>query len=56
MGAATNSSRYVIFSSTKPVVAAAMWMLMGEGAVDVTRRVAEVVPEFGTNGKDVITI
>ena len=29
-------SRYVIFSSTKPVVASAMWMLMGEGAIDVS--------------------
>ena len=29
---------------------------MGEGAIDVTRRVADVVPEFGANGKDEITI
>ena len=29
---------------------------MGEGAIDVTRRVAEVIPEFGANGKDAITI
>jgi CubicO group peptidase (beta-lactamase class C family) len=56
LGAAEHASRYVIFSSTKPVVASAMWILMGEGEIDVTRRVAEVVPEFGTNGKDVITI
>ena len=46
----------MIYSSTKPVVAAAMWILMGEGAIDITRRVAEIVPEFGANGKDVITI
>ena len=56
LGEAAPESRYVIFSATKPVVAAAMWILMGEGAIDVTRRVAEIVPEFGTNGKDVITI
>jgi CubicO group peptidase (beta-lactamase class C family) len=56
LGAAQPESRYVIFSSTKPIVASALWILMGEGALDVTRRVAEVVPEFGTNGKDVITI
>ena len=56
LGDATPDSRYVIFSATKPVVASAVWMLMGEGAIDVTRRVAEVVPEFGANGKDEITI
>jgi CubicO group peptidase (beta-lactamase class C family) len=56
LGAAEAGSRYVIFSATKPVVASALWILMGEGAIDVTRRVAELVPEFGTNGKDVITV
>jgi CubicO group peptidase (beta-lactamase class C family) len=55
-GAAAPESRYVIFSATKPVVAGAIWILIGEGAIDVTRRVAEVIPEFGSNGKDVITI
>src|SRR6476620_11089522 len=56
LGNAAPESRYVIFSSTKPVVAAAIWILMGEGAIDVSRRVAEIVPEFATNGKDEITI
>jgi CubicO group peptidase (beta-lactamase class C family) len=31
-------------------------MLMGEGAIDVNARVSDLIPEFGTNGKDVITI
>jgi CubicO group peptidase (beta-lactamase class C family) len=56
LGDAAPESRYVIFSSTKPVVASAIWILMGEGAIDVTLPVAELVPEFATNGKDVITI
>lgn len=56
LGEATTTSRYIIFSATKPVVAAAVWMLMGEGAIDVSRRVAELVPEFAANGKDAITI
>jgi CubicO group peptidase (beta-lactamase class C family) len=56
LGDAAPESRYIIFSSTKPVVASALWILMGEGAIDVTRRVAEIIPEFGSNGKDVITI
>src|SRR4051812_22737575 len=56
LGDAAPESRYVIFSATKPVVASAIWILMGEGAIDVTLPVADLIPEFATNGKDEITI
>lgn len=56
LGDAAPDSRYVIFSATKPFVASAIWALMGEGEIDVDRRVCEYVPEFGTHGKDVITV
>ncbi len=56
LGAAAPESRYVIFSATKPVVAAAMWILIGDGTIDVSRRVAEFVPEFAANDKDGITV
>ncbi|HSL58945.1 MAG TPA: serine hydrolase domain-containing protein [Acidimicrobiales bacterium] len=56
LGDATTDTRYNVFSATKPFVAGVMWTLIGEGAVDPATRVAEIVPEFGTNGKDVITI
>ena len=55
-GEATTETRYVVFSATKPFVAAAIWSLLGEGALDLDQRIAELVPEFGTNGKDVITL
>jgi CubicO group peptidase (beta-lactamase class C family) len=55
-GDAAPDSRYVIFSATKPFVASALWLLLGAGAVSIDQRVAEVIPEFGTNGKEVITI
>jgi CubicO group peptidase (beta-lactamase class C family) len=55
-GDATTDSRYTIFSSTKAIVASTVWQLIAEGLIDVERRVAEYVPEFGTNGKDVITV
>src|SRR5262249_30746050 len=55
-GDATLDTRYVVFSCTKAFVAGAMWALIGDGVVDVSRRVVEYVPEFGTNGKDVITV
>ena len=56
LGDAAPESRYIIFSATKPVVASAVWILMGEGAIDVARRVSEIIPEFASNGKDAITI
>lgn len=55
-GASTRHSRYVIFSATKAVVASAAWLLIGEGRLDVDRRVAHYIPEFATNGKAVVTI
>ncbi len=49
-------SRYVMFSATKAVVAGAVWILMGEGLLDVTLPVAALIPEFAPNGKDEITV
>jgi CubicO group peptidase (beta-lactamase class C family) len=56
LGDATPSSRYIIFSCTKGITAGAVWLLVGDGRLDYTTRVADIVPEFGTNGKDVITV
>jgi CubicO group peptidase (beta-lactamase class C family) len=56
IGAGSTDTRYVVFSSTKPFVAGAMWALIGDGLIDPAQRVVELIPEFGTNGKDVITI
>jgi CubicO group peptidase (beta-lactamase class C family) len=55
-GEAAPDSRYVIFSCTKAVVAGAFFLLLGDGSVSLDERVAELIPEFGTNGKDVITV
>jgi CubicO group peptidase (beta-lactamase class C family) len=55
-GAATNDSRYVVFSATKAFVAAAVWALIGDGLVDVSRPVSDYVVEFGANGKGAITV
>jgi CubicO group peptidase (beta-lactamase class C family) len=56
VGDARPTTRYVVFSATKAIVAGAAWILIGEGRLDVGSRVADVIPEFGTNGKDVVTI
>ena len=56
VGAASPDTRYVIFSATKAFVASAAWRLIGDGSLDVTRRVADYIPEFASNGKDVVTV
>ncbi len=56
IGDAAPESRYVMFSCTKGITAGAIWLLMSDGTLDVNAKVADIVPEFGTNGKDVITV
>ena len=55
-GDANDDTRYAAFSSTKAFVAGAVWVLISEGKIDVGKRVADHIPEFGTNGKEDITI
>ncbi len=55
-GDATNDNRFVIFSSTKAFTASAIWLLWSEGKIDISARVADLVPSFGANGKDTITV
>jgi CubicO group peptidase (beta-lactamase class C family) len=56
IGDATNDTRYVIFSCTKGPVSSAVWILLGEQAIGLGQRVADLVPGFGANGKQDITI
>jgi CubicO group peptidase (beta-lactamase class C family) len=53
---APSNARYVTFSVTKAFSAALAWLLIGDGALTDTTRVADVVPEFGSNGKQDVTI
>ena len=55
-GDATNDSRYVIFSATKPFVASSVWQLLEAGELSTDQLVADIIPTFGSNGKDVITL
>ena len=52
IGDCSTSSRFPIYSATKPLVAMALLPLLE----DLTRPVAELIPEFGTNGKEVVTL
>ncbi len=56
MKPATEDTLYSIFSSTKAIVGAATWTLFEEGLLKLDEKVADIIPEFGTNGKDVVTV
>ncbi len=55
-GAADNSTRYNIFSCTKPLLASAIWRLMGEGVIEIGHPVAHYISSFAENGKQHITV
>ncbi len=33
-----------------------MWKLIGDGSLDLSEARGDIIPEFGTNGKDVVTV
>ncbi len=53
---ATDETLSCIYSCTKAIVAAAIWLLFEDELLRLDERVAEIVPEFGTNGKDAVTV
>ena len=53
---ATNETLYCVFSCTKAITSSAGWMLIQEGKLGLDELVADIVPEFGTHGKEVITV
>lgn len=55
-GDATNDDRYILQSVGRTIVGAAVWKLLGEGVLTLDERVGDIIPEFATNGKEVVTI
>ena len=55
-GAADNNTRFSIYSCTKPLVASAIWLLMGQRTIEIDRTVAHYIPSFGENGKQDVTV
>ena len=53
---ASDDTYYHIFSCTKAITSAAAWLLIQEGKLSTDEIVADIVPEFGTNGKDGIRV
>jgi CubicO group peptidase (beta-lactamase class C family) len=55
-GSATADTRFWIASATKPIVSSAIWLLIGDGQLDITRPVAHYAPQFAANGKQDVTV
>ncbi len=55
-GAAQDDSLFCIFSATKGVTASGIWLLLQAGELDLDVKVADLIPEFGSNGKEAITL
>jgi CubicO group peptidase (beta-lactamase class C family) len=53
---ADDKTLWLLYSNTKVITAAALWVLAEHGAFRFTDRVADHVPEFARNGKGDITI
>jgi len=53
---ATDETLYCVFSCTKAIISSAIWILIGDGKLEIGERAAEIVPEFGSNGKEPITV
>lgn len=53
---ASDETLWLLYSQTKPVTAAAVWLLVERGALSFTDRIADHVPEFGVGGKGEITV
>ena len=55
-GIAAPTTRFWVASATKPILSSAVWILMHEAGLDITRPVADFVPEFAEGGKQDVTI
>lgn len=55
-GIANHDSLICIFSATKAIVSAATWLLIQEGKLAEDERVADIIPEFGSHGKESVTV
>jgi CubicO group peptidase (beta-lactamase class C family) len=52
----SDDTLFVIFSCTKAITSAAGWILLEEGKLALDERVADVLPGFGANGKEAVTV
>jgi CubicO group peptidase (beta-lactamase class C family) len=56
LGTAGPASLFSVFSATKAVTAAAAWLLVQEGSLDLRMRVVDLIPEFASHGKESVRV
>ncbi|MFT4518662.1 MAG: CubicO group peptidase (beta-lactamase class C family) [Halioglobus sp.] len=55
-GEADNSTRFNVYSCTKPIVASAIWRLIAEGLIEIEKPVSHYLEIFGDNEKQAVTV
>ena len=55
-GSANADTRFWVASATKPIVSSAIWLLIGDGKLELRRPVAHYAPEFAANDKQYVTV
>ncbi len=55
-GSANNDSLTPIFSATKGITSAAAWLLFQDNKLSEEELVADIIPEFGSQGKEKVTV
>jgi CubicO group peptidase (beta-lactamase class C family) len=53
---ARDDTLWLLYSQTKPIVAAAVWQLVDQGALSFADKVSEHLPDFARHGKGDVTI
>ena len=56
VGDAPGDARYLLFSATKVIPAAAVWQLLAQGDLELDAPITTWWPGFGQHGKDVVTL
>ena len=52
----TDETLFACFSSTKATGAVAAWQLIEQGLLSLDEKVADIIPGFGSHGKDRVTV
>lgn len=55
-GDAPQHARYILQSVGRTVVAGTIWRVIDDGLLSLDEFVGDVIPEFATNGKEVVTV
>ena len=53
---AKDDSLFALFSVTKAITSAAVWLMLQDGKLSLEERVADRIPEFASHGKDSVTV